>query len=236
MLTRRSGSVSGSPSTVALERCTQTRVPASRDGSIGRHYAARDPLRYEKAADVTAPDHDPLLFANDTLDGLLDFSEHAEKLSPAFGLVYRVDSEWRWMVLLEPEGFPQRTDGGPTVGDWFYVHIRRCDLSQIAAGIAADVDARGWLFTGTGWAVPGIPVEAIGRLAHHPQRQRVLHSAYLDQATGSIASRTQFLSTGEVDQRTMERPAAGWTLRNGGSIVAAMEMLRTAAAGACQSS
>lgn len=185
---------------------------------------------------MTAPDHDPLLFADDTLDGLLDFSEHAEKVSPAFGLVYRVDGEWRWMVLLEPEGFPQRTDGGPTVGDSFYVHIRRCDLSQIAATIAADVDARGWLFTGAGWAVPGAPVEAKGRLAHHPQRQRVLQSVYLDQATGSIDSRTQFLSSGEVYQRTMERPAVGWTLRNGGSIAAAMEMVRTAAADRRQSS
>ncbi len=55
------------------------------------------------------------IWADDTLDNLLDFREHATE-APGFGMVYQADGEWRWMMIYPPAMFhkamhPQRNTG-----------------------------------------------------------------------------------------------------------------------------
>lgn len=178
---------------------------------------------------MTATPEPRLLYADDTLIGLLDFTDHADQVCPAFGLVYHMAGEYRWMVILPPAAFPSTSPDplGPRLGDIFHAHMSQRDLRDLRH-VRDLVDARGWLFTAAGWAVADPWAAAEGKLAQHPNRRRVQQAIYIDQATGAITSRTHFQDTGDVELDTVERPADGWDPDREGSIAATLDLVRNA--------
>jgi hypothetical protein len=161
----------------------------------------------------------------DTLDDLLDIAEHADNLSPAFGFVYHRDDEYRWMIMYGPDAWPPISPDGPGVGDHLYEQLRHGDHSELRE-IATVLDLRGWLFTGSSWRVDNRWPAREGSLRDHPHRQHALTSIHLDQHDATITKRFQF-DDGTFELHTSTPPAGGWTLANAGSIIAAMELMRT---------
>ena len=187
-------------------------------------------LEHWALMDSTQPD---VVFPASSLAELLEFPEDPSSISPAFGLVYVMDDEWRWMVVLPPSAWPPIPNDplGPRLGDIFHQHIQTVDLPRLRVA-SEQLDARGWLFTYVGWFVSNPWPASEGKLSSHPDRRKAYCSIFIDQATGALTHRLQFPDTGEVETQTRERPEAGWNLGWHGSIPVALELIRKGAGGA----
>jgi hypothetical protein len=174
---------------------------------------------------------DELIYSADTIEDLFDFRAEADTLAPALGFIHHLDGQFRLSVVLSSHELPALHDGGPRIGDILYDRINHLaclggdHIAQLRYHLS-HLDLRGWIFTGTAWRVENPWPAREGDLSEHPRRERVYATIYLDHNTGRVTSRMEQLD-GTVEHHHVDEPPQGWHPDNTGSIVAAMQILRT---------
>lgn len=174
------------------------------------------------------------VYAADTLDGLLDFSQHVDTFSPAFGLVHHGEHdghcEHRFLMLIPPRMWHAIDPHGKRLGEVFYDRIAHGDWSSIRENMDS-LRATGWMVTASSWYVEDPESDDV-RLVDHPRRQSVLSTWYLEHDTGQLTYRQMKPPSTRAERIVQPRPDEGWTVDNVGTIVAAMDLVRCGVLGA----
>lgn len=177
------------------------------------------------------------IYSADTLDDLMDLREHAESVTPGFGIVCVKGGQYLWTITHRPADFhyamhPQRNVEGLSVGEMFYVTVRSTDLRPLAGVTEHGFEPLGWMFAATGWSVR-YPAGAEVPPEENLDRRSVFTTHFLDQATGEVTARLDYYPD-EAQVERLPMPEEGWTLDNCGTIVTAMDIIRRASMGECR--